>query len=71
MKKIIELLKRFRSFVQETKTELKKVSWPNKDEVYRVTVIVILTSFFFGFYLFVVDLALQFGINYIMKVFKG
>ncbi len=71
MNKIIELLKRFKTFVQETKTELKKVSWPNKDEVYRVTIIVIATSFFFGFYLFVVDLALQFGINYIMKVFRG
>ncbi len=71
MKKIIELLKRFKGFIQETKTELKKVSWPNKDEVYRVTLIVIFTSFFFGFYLFVVDLALQFGINYIMKVFRG
>ncbi len=71
MKKIIELLKKFKGFIQETKTELKKVSWPNKDEVYRVTLIVIITSFFFGFYLFVVDLALQFGINYIMKVFRG
>jgi len=71
VKKIIELLKRFKGFIQETKTELKKVSWPNKDEVYRVTLIVIFTSFFFGFYLFVVDLALQFGINYIMKVFRG
>jgi len=71
VKKIIELLKKFKGFIQETKTELKKVSWPNKDEVYRVTLIVIITSFFFGFYLFVVDLALQFGINYIMKVFRG
>ncbi len=71
MNKIIELFKRFKTFVQETKTELKKVSWPNKDEVYRVTIIVIATSFFFGFYLFVVDLALQFGINYIMKAFRG
>ena len=68
--KITDSVKRFFAFTSETKGELKKVSWPDRKEVYTTTVVVILTSFFFGFYLFLVDMALKYGIHYLHTMFR-
>jgi preprotein translocase subunit SecE len=53
-KKIGEL----KTFFIEVRSELKKVTWPSKQEVYATTLVVILTTIFFGFYLFGLDLLL-------------
>jgi preprotein translocase subunit SecE len=45
-----------RSFLSEVKSELKKVTWPSQQEVRSTTVVVIATTFFFGFYLWGLDL---------------
>ena len=45
-----------RSFFGEVRTELKKVTWPSRGEVQNTTIVVILTSAFFGFYLWALDL---------------
>ena len=37
------------------RNELKRVTWPSQKEVYATTVVVILTSVFFGLYLFALD----------------
>ena len=47
---------RWRLFLSEVRNELKRVTWPTRKEVYATTVVVILTSLFFGIYLWVVDL---------------
>lgn len=39
------------SFLKEVRDELKKVVWPTKDEVIRLTSIVILVSLLVGFFL--------------------
>jgi preprotein translocase subunit SecE len=46
-----------RTFLTEVRNELKRVTWPSKKEVYATTVVVILTSIFFGVYLFAIDVA--------------
>jgi preprotein translocase subunit SecE len=46
---------RARLFLSEVRNELKRVTWPSQREVYATTVVVILTSAFFGIYLFVLD----------------
>jgi len=51
-RKIAEL----RSFLGEVKVELKKVTWPSRPEVYNTTIVVLITTFFFGFYLYGLDL---------------
>ena len=51
-------LSELRSFFTEVRSELKKVSWPSRKEVYSTTVVVILTTIFFGFYLYALDLLL-------------
>jgi len=45
-----------RSFLSEVRAELKKVTWPSRDEVYQTTIIVVVTTVFFGFYLWGLDL---------------
>jgi preprotein translocase subunit SecE len=44
-----------RLFLSEVRNELKRVTWPSQKEVYATTVVVILTSLFFGIYLFAID----------------
>ena len=55
-------IERARLFLSEVRNELKRVTWPSQKEVYATTVVVILTSVFFGVYLFVLD----FGLNKIV-----
>jgi preprotein translocase subunit SecE len=50
---------RSRRFLSEVRNETARVTWPSRKEVYATTFVVILTSIFFGVYLWVVDLVLQ------------
>jgi preprotein translocase subunit SecE len=50
---------RAREFISEVRNEMKRVTWPSRREVYATTVVVILTSAFFGLYLFGVDIVLS------------
>jgi preprotein translocase subunit SecE len=58
-----------RTFLTEVRNELKRVSWPSSKEVYATTVVVILVSIFFGLYLWVVDLGLSHGVQWIFRQF--
>ena len=49
---------RSRRFLSEVRSETARVTWPNRKEVYATTIVVILTSVFFGVYLWGVDLLL-------------
>jgi preprotein translocase subunit SecE len=44
------------TFFSEVRTELKKVTWPGRQEVYSTTIVIVATTIFFGFYLWGVDL---------------
>jgi len=59
----------FRTFLTEVRNELKRVTWPSRKEVYATTLVVILTSIFFGLYLFVLDFGLNNAIQWIFKRF--
>jgi preprotein translocase subunit SecE len=60
-------IERWRLFLSEVRNELKRVTWPSQKEVYATTVVVILTSAFFGLYLFVLDFGLN---NLVQWIFK-
>ena len=60
---------RFRVFLAEVRNELKRVTWPSQKEVYATTVAVIVTSIFFGLYLFAVDLALNNAVQWVINRF--
>jgi preprotein translocase subunit SecE len=56
-------IERARLFLSEVRNELRRVTWPSRKEVYATTVVVILTSLFFGLFLF----ALDFGVNSLIQ----
>ena len=56
-----------RAFLTEVKSELKKVTWPGRQEVYSTTLVVIGTSIFFGFYLWGLDLAMSRVLSLVLK----
>ncbi|GAB4250621.1 MAG: hypothetical protein Kow00109_26490 [Acidobacteriota bacterium] len=57
------------TFYNEVRSELRKVTWPSKKEVYSTTIVVVVSVFFFGFYLFLVDSVLQLAIRQIFQYF--
>ncbi|MFN2444026.1 MAG: preprotein translocase subunit SecE [Vicinamibacterales bacterium] len=60
---------RSRDFLTRVREEMKRVTWPSRKEVYATTVVVILTSVFFGLYLFGVDLLLNAAVQRIFQRF--
>jgi preprotein translocase subunit SecE len=52
------MFKRFQVFLREVRAEFNKVTWPKRKEVYGTTVVVIVTCFIFGFFLWAVDLVM-------------
>jgi preprotein translocase subunit SecE len=58
---------RSRRFLAEVRNETARVTWPGRKEVYATTVVVILTSIFFGVYLAGVDLILTKIVGFIFK----
>ena len=57
----------FKSFFAEVRAELKKVSWPGRNEVYSTTLVVIATTVFFGFYLYGLDLLLSRVATFVLR----
>jgi len=49
---------RARRFLSDVRSELGRVTWPTRREVWATTVVVILTSLLFGIYLYTVDISL-------------
>ena len=57
-----------RTFLSEVRTEMRRVTWPTRREVYGTTVVVLLTAMFFGVYLWGLDLALDRIVRWIFRV---
>ena len=60
---------RMRVFLSEVRNELKRVTWPSQKEVYATTIVVIVTSIFFGLYLFLLDLGIDRVVTWIFNRF--
>ncbi len=59
--------RRGRTFLAEVRTELGRVTWPTRKEVYATTFVVIVTSIFFGLYLWGVDLVVNSLVGFIFR----
>ena len=53
-------------FLRESKEELKKVTWPDKDEVTSFTIVVIVTVLIISVFLWIVDNSLMIIIKSVM-----
>ena len=59
-----------KEFLSETRTEMRKVSFPNRDEVVGTTIIVLITSFVFAAFLFLADRLIIWGYQGIVRMFS-
>ncbi len=69
MSQKIRWYKRFFVFLREVKAEVKKVTWPSKNEVYSTTIVVILATIFFGVYLYSLDIVFSWMISQVKIIF--
>jgi preprotein translocase subunit SecE len=60
---------RSKQFYQDVRNEMKKVSWPARQEIIGTTVVVVAAVFFFGVYLGLVDYLLLIGVDKVFKYF--
>ncbi len=51
------------NFINETKQELKKVTWPSRAELMQATAVVIVTTFILALYIGAIDSVLSFMIR--------
>ncbi|OGD13064.1 MAG: preprotein translocase subunit SecE [Candidatus Aminicenantes bacterium RBG_16_66_30] len=65
----IRWTKRFLNFLRDVRSELKKVTWPSKNEVVSTTIVVIAATVFFGFYLFFMDVIFSWVITQVKSLF--
>lgn len=62
-------LKAFSNYFTDVRAEMKRVTWPSKQEIYGTTLMVILTTFLFAGYFGVCDWILQLGVQKILNTF--
>ena len=65
----IRWYRRLGNFLKDVRAELKKVTWPSKNEVTSTTIVVIAATIFFGFYLFFMDIIFSWAIGQIKSLF--
>ena len=62
---------RIRSFYNDVRTEMRKVTAPTLKEVRATTTVVVITVFIFGLYFAVIDYFIQHGVSYLFGYFKS
>ncbi len=62
-----DLFGRMGAYLTDVRAEMKRVTWPGKQEVYSTTVMVIITTFLFGFYFMLCDQAFSRLITVILE----
>jgi preprotein translocase subunit SecE len=60
---------RVKSFYNDVRTEMRKVTAPSWKEVQATTAVVVITVFIFGVYFFVIDNVIQKGVTFLYSYF--
>ena len=61
---------RIRSFYNDVRTEMRKVTAPSWQEVQATTTVVVITVFIFALYFAIIDYFIQNGVSYLFNYFK-
>ena len=61
---------KIKTFYNDVRMEMKKVTTPSLKEVQATTVVVIITVFIFGLYFWLVDLVIGRSIDYMFRFFS-
>ncbi|MBU4404122.1 MAG: preprotein translocase subunit SecE [Candidatus Aminicenantes bacterium] len=70
MEKEKNIFKRVGAYLREVRGEMKKVTWPSKNDMIKTTIAVIVISLFFGIYLFGVDFIFSHIFRQIGSIFQ-
>jgi len=62
---------RARRFLTDVRSELGRVTWPSRREVWATTIVVILVSMLFGIYLYLVDIGLSKFVSWLIASIGG
>ena len=65
----MERLRKLKQFLVEVWSELKKTTWPGKQEVYGTTMVVVVTVLICALFLWLVDLVLNRGMEAVFRSF--
>jgi preprotein translocase subunit SecE len=60
---------RVKSFYNDVRTEMRKVTTPSRKEVQATTTVVIVAVFIFGLYFWVIDNVIGRGVDYLFRFF--
>jgi preprotein translocase subunit SecE len=58
-----------KTFLEETRVEMKKVTWPTREDVIATTGVVLATVAFFAVYLYFVEQGAARAVGYLLKRF--
>jgi preprotein translocase SecE subunit len=61
------LLARLAQYFAETREELKKCTWPTKEELKGSTVVVLISSFLLGFFTIAVDMVISYAMRHLLS----
>jgi len=67
--KVTGTIQNTRDFLQETRVEMKKVTWPSREEVISTTGVVLATVAFFAIYLYFVEQGAARAVGYLLRRF--
>ncbi len=62
---------RIKSFYNDVRTEMRKVTAPTFKEVRATTTVVIITVFIFALYFAIIDFFIQHGVSSLFDYFRG
>ena len=62
---------RTKTFYNDVRTEMRKVTAPSWKEVRATTTVVVITVFIFALYFAVIDFVIQHGVTYLFNFFKA
>ncbi len=63
------MIGRIRQYFQESWSELKKVTWPTREHVRNLTILVFIISAIFGVYIGILDLIWTSALRFITETF--
>ncbi len=58
-------------YIRETRGEIRKVTWPTREEAWRLTAIVLAVTAAFAFFLWAVDSVFSNGIRFLIETLVG
>lgn len=67
----MQALARARTFLEEVVDEMRKVTWPDKDQLRNATFVIIVFVVIVALIIWVMDLVVRFAVNGILNLLTG